>query len=131
MPPASGLASPGPTTHDRHRGMIHLVPLTFVRPLVPADAARPPPGEVWLHEPKWDGYRFQVVKDGARVRLFSKSGAEYSERLPGMVESFTSLPTCAAVSDGEAECYPQASEAYPCLSRLNSFRCLWSSPSFG
>jgi ATP-dependent DNA ligase len=34
-------------------------------------------GEEWLHEPKLDGYRFQVVKNGRQVRLFSRSGAEY------------------------------------------------------
>ena len=55
---------------------------TFVRPLIPADATGPPPGEGWLHEHKWDGYRFQVVKNGLEVRLFSNGGAEYTERLP-------------------------------------------------
>jgi ATP-dependent DNA ligase len=50
----------------------------------PASAARPPAGSDWLHEPKWDGFRFQVIKDGRNVRLYSKSGAEYSSELPGM-----------------------------------------------
>jgi hypothetical protein len=36
-----------------------------------------------LHEPKWDGFRFQVIKDGSDVRLSSKNGAEYCDRLPG------------------------------------------------
>ena len=74
-----------------------VVPPTFIRLLIPADAARPPPGEAWLHEPKWDGYRFQVVKAGDKVRLFSKSGAEYTDRLPGMVDAFTDLPARSAV----------------------------------
>ena len=74
---------------------------TFTRPLVPADAARPPRGPGWLFEPKWDGFWFQVVKDGDRVRLFSKSGAEYTDRLRGMVEDFRRLPTRSAVLDGE------------------------------
>ena len=73
----------------------------FVRPLIPADAARPPAGDGWLHEPKWDGYRFQVIKNGAEARLFSKSGAEYTERLPLMAEAFQRLPARAAVLDGE------------------------------
>ena len=73
----------------------------FVRPLIPADAARPPAGDGWLHEPKWDGYRFQVIKNGAEVRLFSKSGSEYTERLPLMAEAFQRLPARAAVLDGE------------------------------
>jgi bifunctional non-homologous end joining protein LigD len=72
-----------------------------MRPLIPADAARPPPGEAWLHEPKLDGYRFQVMKDGERVRLFSKSGAEYADRLARMLDAFAALPTRSAVLDGE------------------------------
>lgn len=75
--------------------------LVFIRPLSPSAAVRPPKGDDWLHEPKWDGFRFQVIKDGNDVRLYSKSGAEYSDRLPGMVEAFTKLPTQTAVLDGE------------------------------
>ena len=75
--------------------------LTFIRPLVPSSAARPPKGDDWLHEPKWDGFRFQVVKDGSKVRLYSRHGAEYTDRLPGMVEAFAKLPTSAAILDGE------------------------------
>jgi bifunctional non-homologous end joining protein LigD len=74
---------------------------TFIRPLVPADCARPPQGDGWLFEPKFDGYRFQVVKDGQRVRLFSKSGAEYTDRLPGMVDAFIDISVNSAIIDGE------------------------------
>lgn len=60
----------------------------------------PPKGEGWICEVKLDGYRFQVVKDGDRVRLYSRSGAEYTDRLPRMVEAFAKLPARAAVLDG-------------------------------
>jgi hypothetical protein len=40
---------------------------------------RPPKGLDWLHEPKWDGFRFQVIKEGSHVRLYSKGGAAYKE----------------------------------------------------
>ena len=33
-------------------------PSCVYRPLVPSSAARPPKGGDWLHEPKWDGFRF-------------------------------------------------------------------------
>ena len=75
--------------------------LAFIRPCVPAGADRPPQGDGWSHEPKLDGYRFMIVKDGRRVRLFSKSGAEYTDRLPGMVEAFATLPATTAILDGE------------------------------
>jgi ATP-dependent DNA ligase len=56
--------------------------LAFIRPFSPSAAVRPPKGDDWLHEPKWDGFRFQVDKDGSDVRLYcqrdglnAKSGA--------------------------------------------------------
>ena len=74
--------------------------LVFVRPLSPSAAVRPPQGDDWLHEPKWDGFRFQVIKDGGRVRFYSRHGAEYTDRLPGMVKAFAKLPMQSAVLDG-------------------------------
>jgi ATP-dependent DNA ligase len=53
-------------------------------PLIPSPAIHPPQGEAWVHEPKLDGYRFQVVKTGRQVLLYSRSGAENSDRLPEM-----------------------------------------------
>ena len=43
-----------------------VMPLTFIRPLSPSAAVRPPKGDDWLHEPELDGFRFQVIKDGKR-----------------------------------------------------------------
>ena len=77
--------------------MIGAVP----RPLSPSAAVRPPKGDDWLHEPKWDGFRFQIVKDGSAVRFYSRHGAEYTDRLPSMVEAFAKLPARAAILDGE------------------------------
>ena len=77
------------------------VRLAFIRPLTPSAAVRPPKGDDWLHEPKWDGFRFQIIKDGSQVRFYSRHGAEYTDRLPGMVEAFGKLPTQSAILDGE------------------------------
>ena len=75
--------------------------LTFIRPLSPSVAVRPPQGDDWLHEPKWDAFRFQIIKDGSAVRFYSRHGAEYTDRLPGMVEAVGKLPTQSAILDGE------------------------------
>ena len=76
------------------------VRLSFFRPLSSSASVRPPQGEDWLHEPKWDGFRFQIIKDGSDVRLYSRHGDEYTDRLPSMVEAFGKLPARAAVLDG-------------------------------
>ena len=55
----------------------------------------------WYHEPKWDGFRFQIIKDGSDVRFYSRSGAEYTDRLPDMRKAFAEMPTRAAILDCE------------------------------
>jgi bifunctional non-homologous end joining protein LigD len=75
--------------------------LLFTRPLPPSAAIRLPKGEDWLHEPKWDGFRFQIIKDGSKVRFYSRHGSEYTDRSLGMAEAFGKLPTQSAILDGE------------------------------
>jgi len=73
----------------------------FIRPLIPSSAKSPPKGSEWLHEPKWDGYRFQVIKNGRDVRLYSRGRTDYSDRLPRMAEWFAHLSADSAILDGE------------------------------
>jgi bifunctional non-homologous end joining protein LigD len=61
----------------------------------------PPGGPGWLHELKLDGVRFQVVKGGSQVRLYGRSGAEWTKRLPGFAAAFLDLRCRSAVLDGE------------------------------
>jgi bifunctional non-homologous end joining protein LigD len=69
--------------------------------LAPSASVHPPNGNDWCHEPKWDGFRFQVIKDAAGVRFYSRHGAEYTDKLPCMREAFARLPTESAILDGE------------------------------
>jgi bifunctional non-homologous end joining protein LigD len=73
----------------------------FIKPCSPIAARTPPAGEGWLHEPKLDGYRLQVVKDGRQVRLYSRSGYDWTKRLARMAEALQAIPCRSAVIDGE------------------------------
>jgi bifunctional non-homologous end joining protein LigD len=42
-----------------------------------------------------------VIKDGSGVRLYSKSGVDYSNKLPSMRKAFAELQTNSAILDGE------------------------------
>ena len=72
----------------------------FFDPCLPVLARVPPNGPGWVHQCKLDGYRFIIAKHGDRVRFFSKSGAEWTDRLPTLVEAFAALRT-DFVLDGE------------------------------
>jgi bifunctional non-homologous end joining protein LigD len=73
---------------------------TFIKPLAPSASVRPPQGDDWLHEPKWDGFRCEIIKDNAGGRIYSRHGANYTDRLPRMAEAFAKLPP-ETIADGE------------------------------
>ena len=77
------------------------MPPQFIRPCIPATAKAIPRGDGWLHEPKLDGYRFQIVKDGAALRLHSQSGYEWTKRLARLGKALAGIPCRSAVIDGE------------------------------
>jgi len=75
--------------------------LPFIVPAQPTLRARPPAGDAWLHEVKFDGYRCQLHKAGDDVIIFSKNGREFTNRFPGIHDAVLTLPCKRAVIDGE------------------------------
>ncbi len=43
----------------------------YPSPFPPPQPSARPRATIGLHEPKWDGFRFQIIKDGANVRFYS------------------------------------------------------------
>jgi ATP-dependent DNA ligase len=60
-----------------------------------------PPGDAWLYEPKWDGFRCLVFRDHSRVELQSKSGKSLTRYFPDAVEAVRSLPGRRFILDCE------------------------------
>ena len=46
-----------------------------------------PTGPEWQYEPKWDGFRCLVFRDGDRVELQSKSDQPLTRYYPELVEA--------------------------------------------
>ena len=61
---------------------------------LPADAG-------WQFEPKWDGFRCLVFRDGSDVRLQSKSGQPLERYFPEIVARVLTMKTRRFVLDGE------------------------------
>jgi bifunctional non-homologous end joining protein LigD len=72
----------------------------FVHPCIPTSGKTSPEGDGWLHELKFDGYRFQIVKGTRAVRLYGRSGHDWTKRLPGFADAFQRLPCRTATLDG-------------------------------
>lgn len=60
-----------------------------------------PSGDGWLYEPKWDGFRCLVFRDGAEVDLRSKSSKPLSRYFPDLAEVLGSVDAKKLVLDGE------------------------------
>ena len=76
----------------------------FELPYPPMEAKRVekiPTGDEWQYEPKWDGFRALVFRDGDDVVLQSKSGQPLSRYFPELVEAFRELKSKQFVLDGE------------------------------
>jgi len=60
-----------------------------------------PEGGEWLHEIKYDGYRFACRIDGDDVRFLTRNGHDWTDRLASLVEAAVELPVERAMLDGE------------------------------
>ena len=60
-----------------------------------------PMGPEWQYEPKWDGFRCLVFRDGKSVTLQSKSGKPLTRYFPDLVDMVRSLRADRFVLDGE------------------------------
>jgi ATP-dependent DNA ligase len=60
-----------------------------------------PRDEGWQYEPKWDGFRCLVFRDGDQVALQSKAGQPLGRYFPEIVRALQELPVKQFVIDGE------------------------------
>ncbi|NLD68393.1 MAG: DNA ligase D, partial [Limnobacter sp.] len=63
--------------------------------------AAPPSNGDWAYEPKFDGYRLLVRIDGDDVRCFTRTGKDWTDRLPALAETIRSMNLGKAWLDGE------------------------------
>ncbi|MGI8440088.1 MAG: ATP-dependent DNA ligase [Thermoleophilaceae bacterium] len=73
-------------------------------PLLPQlarSAKELPSGPGWRFEPKWDGFRTVVFRDGADVRLQSRTGKPMNRYFPEVIEQILALSAQRLVLDGE------------------------------
>jgi len=60
-----------------------------------------PTGPQWQYEPKWDGFRCLIFRDGDKVELQAKSGKPLTRYFPEVVAAATALRAKSFVLDGE------------------------------
>lgn len=73
----------------------------FTSPQLALLVKKPPQGPQWLHEVKFDGYRLQAHLQNGKVRLFTRTGQDWTEKFAPLVADLRKIRTAAAVLDGE------------------------------
>ena len=73
----------------------------FVPPQLTALTETAPEGGEWAHELKWDGYRMHARIDGGNVRLLTRTGLDWTDKYPAIVDALPALPVSQAYLDGE------------------------------
>jgi bifunctional non-homologous end joining protein LigD len=75
--------------------------MSFIEPCLPTISRLVPTGPGWAYEIKHDGFRFLAVRQGKRVRVFSRGGHDWSKQLPAIADAMQALPVTSATLDGE------------------------------
>src|SRR5439155_7116794 len=73
---------------------------SFVEPQLASAASHPPPGDAWVHEIKFDGYRLLARVDRGRVTLKTRSGLDWTTKFPSVKKALEALPVVTAFLDG-------------------------------
>src|SRR5260221_14047350 len=60
-----------------------------------------PKGDSWEYEPKWDGFRTLVFRDGDKVELISRGARPMTRYFPEVVPGLRALRDEKVVLDGE------------------------------
>ncbi len=69
--------------------------------LAKAQAKVPDDAGVWSYEPKWDGFRALVFRDGDDVVLLSRSGKDLGRYFPELLDALRDETNVRCVLDGE------------------------------
>jgi ATP-dependent DNA ligase len=91
--------------------------MRVVPPVVPmlARLERELPGDGYLYEPKWDGFRCLAFRDSNEVDLRSRNQRPLARYFPELVEELLALPTPRFVLDGEIVALSEVGADFPAL----------------
>lgn len=69
--------------------------------MIPTLVAKPPQGDGWIHEAKFDGYRSEIIIDDPDVRIFTRRGLDWTAKYRDLTEAAKGLNVQNAIIDGE------------------------------
>src|SRR6185503_4402414 len=73
----------------------------FVPPQLATLTDKPPAGDEWLHELKFDGYRLLCHLNGRQIHFWTRNQNDWTTKFPGIGKAVKALPVKSAILDGE------------------------------
>lgn len=73
-----------------------------IEPCLAKLVSKPPHGDGWSYELKWDGYRLAVHIEQAKVRIITRGGHDWTHRFPGIEAAARHYMPNTMILDGEA-----------------------------
>jgi bifunctional non-homologous end joining protein LigD len=74
-----------------------------------------PSGSRWLHEVKYDGYRVLIAITGGKVKIYSRSGLDWTDKFPGVAKAAETLNVGSALIDGEVVAFKDGKPSFSTL----------------
>jgi bifunctional non-homologous end joining protein LigD len=99
-PPPRSARSPSPSRGGSKRRCTSPPP-PFREPQKATLVDHVPEGPGWIHEMKYDGYRCLLGVGGGEAKVYTRSGLDWSEKFPEIVEAARGLECETALLDGE------------------------------
>ncbi len=90
-----------PDTHPSAAVMPESEVARFVSPQLARVVPSVPSGSEWLHEIKFDGYRLIAVQQVGEVKLYTRSGLDWTEKFKPTAKLLSGITTRDFVMDGE------------------------------
>ena len=96
----------GTITSARGTSAADWCPMSFpidlpLKPMLAKLARAIPDGDNWLFEPKWDGFRHIVAREGDSVELFSRNERPFARYFPELLDPLRDALAPHCVVDGE------------------------------
>ena len=73
----------------------------FVSPQLATLVDKPPPGDEWFHELKFDGYRLLCHMNRGQVRFWTRNQKDWTAKFPTLGKAVKALKLGSAILDGE------------------------------
>ena len=73
----------------------------FVEPALATRVEKAPESDAWIHEIKYDGYRIQAAVSGDSVRLYTRTGLDWTGKFQSIADALAALNLKDVLLDGE------------------------------